>query len=127
MPHLSEHMETTSLGDQLISSLRQLFNMFESGIQEGAITQQTYFAFYLIRSLVEVKISSGTAVLEAVPPILVSDLLKTLPELFNYSIILHLHDVYKPSGRINMAKDLCILRNYNLKMTPSINNNNNDI
>lgn len=119
-------MESSSSGDQLIASLRQLLNMFESGIQEGAITQQTYFAFYLIRALVEVKINSASAVLDAVPPILVSDLLKTLPELFNYSIVLHLHDVYKPNGRINMAKDLCILRNYHLKTTPINNNNNNN-
>lgn len=115
-------MEEMKPLEKLVSSLRQLLNMFEGGIQEGSITQQTYFAFYLVKSLVEVKINAANVVLAAIPPALISDLLKTLPELFSYPLLLHLHDVYATSGRINMAKDLCVLRNYHLKNAPSINN-----
>ncbi|XP_018572126.1 mediator of RNA polymerase II transcription subunit 24 [Anoplophora glabripennis] len=124
VPRLCDSMEEMKPLEKLISSLRQLLNMFEGGIQEGSITQQTYFAFYLVKSLVEVKINSANMVLAAIPPALISDLLKTLPELFSYPLLLHLHDVYTTSGRINMAKDLCVLRNYRLKNAPSIDNNN---
>lgn len=93
--------------------------MFEGGLQDGHITQQTYFALYLIKSLVEVKNNTNNAILAAIPPTLVSDLLRTLPELFSYSLLVHLHDVYTTSGRINMAKDICVLRNYHLQNDPS--------
>lgn len=101
--------------ERLTSTLRQLLIIFAEGIQEGYITQQTYFAFYLIRSLVEVKVPSTNVVLAAIPSSLITDLLRTLPELFSYSILLHLHDVCNTHSRINMAKDLCVLRNYRLK------------
>nr|CAH7752585.1 unnamed protein product [Callosobruchus chinensis] len=113
---LSENLDLDSKPrDQLLSSLSQLLYMFEGGIQDGAITQQTYFAFHLIKALVEVKTESSNAVLAAIPPVLISDLLKTLPELFSYPLLLHIHDVCTTAGRINMAKDLCVLRNYHLK------------
>uniref|UniRef100_A0A6P7F1K9 Mediator of RNA polymerase II transcription subunit 24 n=1 Tax=Diabrotica virgifera virgifera TaxID=50390 RepID=A0A6P7F1K9_DIAVI len=101
--------------EQLLTALRQLLYMFEGVIQEGSITQQTYFAFYLIKSLVEVKVPTASAVLAAIPSSLISDLLKTMPDLFSYPLLLHIHDVTSTAGRINMAKDLCILRNYYLK------------
>ncbi|XP_056632124.1 mediator of RNA polymerase II transcription subunit 24 isoform X1 [Diorhabda sublineata] len=123
MSRLSDTKEEESKPlEQLIISLRQLLHMFEGVIQEGSITQQTYFAFYLIKSLVEVKVPSASTVLGAIPPSLISDLLKTMPELFSYPLLLHIHDVASTSGRINMAKDLCILRNYHLK---NVKDNNN--
>lgn len=64
-------------------------------------------------------------ILAAIPPVLVSDLLRTLPESFTPSILLHLHDVNTPIGRTNMAKDLCMLRNYQLKKVCSTVINNN--
>ncbi|XP_060520189.1 mediator of RNA polymerase II transcription subunit 24 [Cylas formicarius] len=115
IPRLVENIGERSPTDEFINSFRQLLAMFETGLQEGSVTPQTYFVFYFIKSLVEVKINSAVAILAAIPPLLISDLLKTLPELFDYSILLHLHDVCNSSGRINMAKDLCILRNYRLK------------
>lgn len=106
-----------TLAKKLIYSLLQLLSMFEK-MQEGGITPQTYFIFNLIKSLVEVKIQSANAILAYIPPSLISDLLKTLPDLFSYSMLLHLHDVTTTSGRINMAKDLCVLRNYHLRNVP---------
>lgn len=108
-------MEDTLPAEQLLSSLRQLLLMLEHGIPEGLITQQTFFAFYLIKALVEHKTNSARHVLETIPPALTSDLLKTLPNSFSYPLLLHLHYVYTSSGRINMAKDLCVLRNYDLR------------
>lgn len=114
---LSEYPDDLKVSDQLLNTLHQLLNILDNGIQEGFITQQTYFAFYFIKSLVEVKTKNASAILAAVPRSLVSDLLKTLPHLFSYSFLLHLHDVFTTSGRMCMAKDLCILRNYYLKQT----------
>ncbi|XP_023022207.1 mediator complex subunit 24 [Leptinotarsa decemlineata] len=117
MARLMDNVEEPKPTEQLLTSLRNLLHMFEGGIREGSITQQTYFAFYLVKSIVEVKVNSASAVLAAIPNSLVSDLLKTMPELFSYPLLLHVHDIFKSSGRINMAKDLCILRNYYLKNT----------
>ncbi|CAH0546383.1 unnamed protein product [Brassicogethes aeneus] len=127
MQRLNDSEDAHHLQDQLISSLRQLLNMFEHGIQEGSITQQTYFAFYLIKALVEHKTNSAEMVLAAIPTALTSDLLKTLPELFSYSLLLHLHSVYNAPGRINMAKDLCVLRNHYLRNIPNPNTNTYNI
>ncbi|XP_045464777.1 mediator of RNA polymerase II transcription subunit 24 [Harmonia axyridis] len=107
--------------EHLMNKFRQLFIMFDGGIQEGLITQQTYFAFHLIQSLVEVSSPSSSAILSAIPHALISDLLRTLPEEFSYSLLLNLHDVRTPGGKINMARDLCILRNHYLKSIPSTN------
>lgn len=126
MARTSENIEETKPQDKLLSSLRQLLLIVEGGIQEGTITQQTYFVFYLIKSLVEVKTSKCTPVLAAIPNTLITDLLKTLPELFSYPLLLHLHDVRATTGRISMAKDLCVLRNYYLRNASTINNNKND-
>lgn len=89
--------------------------MLEAGVQEGYITQQTYFAFYLLKYLVEVKTSKARVVLGAVPPTLVSELLRTLPELFSSALLLNMNDVMTHSGRSNIARDLCVLRNYKLR------------
>lgn len=105
---------------KLVYSILQLLSMFEK-MQEGGITPQTYFIFNLIKSLVEVKIQSANAILAYIPSTLISDLLKTLPNLFSYSMLLHLHDVSTTSGRINMAKDLCVLRNYHLRNVSNFN------
>lgn len=107
--------------DHLMNKFRQLFMMFDGGIQDGLITQQIYFAFHLIRCLVEVNNPSSSAILSAIPHALISDLLRTLPEDFSYSLLLNLHDVRTPGGKINMARDLCILRNYYLRNIPSTN------
>lgn len=105
---------------KLVYSILQLLSMFEK-MQEGGITPQTYFIFNLIKSLVEVKIQSANAILAYIPSTLISDLLKTLPDLFSYPMLLHLHDVSTTSGRINMAKDLCVLRNYHLRNVSNFN------
>ncbi|XP_050315120.1 mediator of RNA polymerase II transcription subunit 24 [Anthonomus grandis grandis] len=120
MPRLDNPEQQTpdTPAKRLVCSLLQLLFMFEK-MQEGGITPQTYFIFNLIKALVEVKIQSANSILTYIPPSLISDLLKTLPDLFSYSMLLHLHDVCSTSGRINMAKDICILRNYKLR---SVNN-----
>ncbi|CAG9816325.1 unnamed protein product [Phaedon cochleariae] len=122
IPRMMDMGEEPKPLDQLLTALRQLLHMFEGGIQEGAVTQQTYFAFYLIKALVEVKVNSASAVLATISPGLISDLLKTMTDLFSYPLLLHVHDVFTSSGRSNMAKDLCILRNYYLRNAPSVSN-----
>ncbi|KAF5303943.1 hypothetical protein FQA39_LY01728 [Lamprigera yunnana] len=104
-----------SSADPITVPLRRLFTALESSIQDGQVTQQTYFAFQLLSNLVEVCSPSTPLILSAIPPALIADLLTTLPELFSPPLLLHLHDVNTQSGRTNMAKDLCMLRNYQLK------------
>lgn len=110
MQRLNENTE-----EQLISTLRQLLLMLTAGVKEGYITQQTYFAFNLLKYLVEVKTSKARVVLGAIPPTLVSELLRTLPELFSPALLLNLNDVMTYAGRSNIARDLCVLRNYRLR------------
>lgn len=104
-------------------------------MQDGSITQQMYFSFQLLKSLVEVRPPTSSnensnafssSVLTAVPPALVSQLLRTLPESFTPQLLLQVHDLHSPSGRSNAAKDLCILRNFELKKAPvsTVTNNN---
>lgn len=121
--HSQERMEPVpkkqrpneNLEEQLVSALRQILMMLEAGIQDGYITQQTYFTFHLLKYLVEVKTSKADVVLNAIPSPLVSELLRTLPDLFTPKLLLHLNDVHTSSGRSSIAKDLCVLRNYHLK------------
>lgn len=106
---------------KLVDSLLQLLAVYDK-LQESGVTPQTHFVFKLIKALVEVKIPSANAILGHIPPNLISDLLKTQPELFSYPILLHLHDVQTVPGRINLGKDLCILRNYHLRDYTPTNN-----
>ncbi|XP_031353097.1 mediator of RNA polymerase II transcription subunit 24 [Photinus pyralis] len=105
----------SSGSDSITVPLRHLLTALEGTVQDGQITQQTYFAFQLLFYLVDVRSNSTPLILAAIPPALIADLLRTLPELFNSPLLLHLHDVSTQSGRTNMAKDLCMLRNYQLR------------
>lgn len=111
-----------NLEEQLISAFQQVLLMLQAGVQDGCVTQQTYFAFHLLKYLVEVRTTKAELILNAVPSQLVSDLLKTLPELFNPTLLLHLNDMHTSSGRSNIARDLCILRNYHLRNVTSVTN-----
>lgn len=115
---LNENVE-----EQLISALQQVLLMLEAGVQDGCVTQQTYFAFHLLKYLVEVRTTKAEIILNAVPSPLVSELLRTLPELFTPTLLLHLNDVHTSSGRSNIARDLCVLRNYHLRNVVSVSNN----
>ncbi|XP_066251018.1 mediator of RNA polymerase II transcription subunit 24 [Euwallacea similis] len=110
----SESQDSETPSRKLIDSLLQLLAMYEK-MQEGGVTPQTHFIFELIKTLVEVKIPSANGILSHIPASLISDLLKTVPEIFSYRMLLHLHDVQIAAGRTNMGKDLCILRNYHLR------------
>lgn len=105
--------------DNVLDALKQLLKTLETGMQDGQISQQTYFTFELIKSIVEVRSSRSEVVLTAIPPTLGSQLLKTLPELFTPGILLHLHDLHTTQGRLSAARDLCVLRNYQLRNTKS--------
>ncbi|KAL1517721.1 hypothetical protein ABEB36_001452 [Hypothenemus hampei] len=109
-----DQQSTETPAKKLIHALLQLLAMYEK-LQDGGVTPQTYFIFNLVKALVEVKIDSANALLNQIPASLISDLLKSLPDEFSYSMLLHLHDVTTNTGRVNMAKDICVLRNYHLR------------
>ncbi|XP_017776104.1 PREDICTED: mediator of RNA polymerase II transcription subunit 24 [Nicrophorus vespilloides] len=108
--------------DGVVTALKQLLTSFESHIQDGQITQQTYFTFHLLQNLVDIRaVSINRIVLSAISATLVSDLLKTLPELFTPSLLVRLHDLQTSQGRASMARDLCIVRNYQLRHSSTNN------
>lgn len=105
-----------TLKDPLLTALRDLFNMFEnSGFNDGLISQQTHFIFHFLKYIVQIGKCRSSVILPAVPNDLISNLLRSLPELFNTNLILNFYNINTTSGRNNIAKGLCMLRNYNLK------------
>lgn len=108
-------MKLQETDEDLLVALKKLLSTVEIGLHNGLVTQQMYFSIYLLKALVQVQYSTATDIFKAVPSSLVSQLLKMLPELFEPSILIHLHDIHTTSGRTNTAKDLCILRNYQLR------------
>ncbi|XP_022905707.1 mediator of RNA polymerase II transcription subunit 24 [Onthophagus taurus] len=101
--------------DNVLDALRRLLTTLETGMLDGQLPQQTYFTFELLKSIVEVKIPRSEAVLAAIPPTLGSQLLRTLPDSFSPGILLNLHDLHTTQGRSLASRDLCILRNYQLR------------
>lgn len=101
----------------IIAALRQLLTSLETAMQDGSITQQMYFTLYLLQYLVECKppFNKPTPILNAIPQPLISHLLRTLPEDFSPSMILQLYDINTNSGRSAAARDLCVLRNHQLR------------
>lgn len=104
-----------------VQALRQLLTSLEASMQDGSITQQMYFVLHLLKELVACRPPHhrGCPVLGSVPASLVSLLLRTLPTQFTPSMLLQLYDVNTTSGRVNIARDLCVLRNHQLRHQPS--------
>ncbi|KAI4471323.1 mediator of rna polymerase ii transcription subunit 24 [Holotrichia oblita] len=115
----TKRLRTETMEENVLDALRQLLTTLETGMQDGQISQQTYFTFELIKSIVEVRSSRSETVVTAIPATLGSQLLKTLPELFTPGILLHLHDLHTTQGRSLAARDLCVLRNYQLRNSKS--------
>lgn len=101
--------------DDVLVALKKLFSNIEIGIQRGLVLQHFYFAIYLMQHLVRVQLPAATTILKTIPPTLITQMLKILPNLFNPFLILKLHDLQTPTGRANAAKDLCVIRNITLR------------
>ncbi|XP_011338033.1 mediator of RNA polymerase II transcription subunit 24 isoform X2 [Ooceraea biroi] len=106
------------LRDPLMTALNNLFTIFAllAG-RDGEVSQQTHFILQFLRLMVQCGKDRTRIVLQGMPQTLVPCLLKALPELFTTDILLRLYDIQSATGRKTTARDLCMLRNINLKPT----------
>ncbi|XP_018398355.1 PREDICTED: mediator of RNA polymerase II transcription subunit 24-like [Cyphomyrmex costatus] len=106
------------LRDPLMTALNNLFIVFAflAG-RDGEVSQQTHFILQFLRLMVQCGKDRTCIVLQGMPQTLVPCLLKALPELFTTDILLRLYDIQTMIGRKATARDLCMLRNINLKPT----------
>lgn len=106
------------LRDPLMTALNNLFTIFSflAG-RDGEVSQQTHFILQFLRLMVQCGKDRTRIVLQGMPQTLVPCLLKALPELFTTDILLRLYDIQTVIGRKTTARDLCMLRNINLKPT----------
>ncbi|XP_032685041.1 mediator of RNA polymerase II transcription subunit 24 [Odontomachus brunneus] len=106
------------LKEPLMTALNNLFNMFAflAG-RDSEVSQQTHFIFQFLRLTVQCGKDRTRIVLQGMPQTLVPCLLKALPELFTTDILLRFYDMRTMIGRKATARDLCMLRNINLKPT----------
>ncbi|XP_012223236.1 mediator of RNA polymerase II transcription subunit 24 [Linepithema humile] len=106
------------LRDPLMTALNNLFTLFSflAG-RDGEVSQQTHFILQFLRLMVQCEKDRTRIVLQGMPKTLVPCLLKALPELFTTDILLRLYDIQTVTGRKVTARDLCMLRNINLKPT----------
>ncbi|KAK0084500.1 hypothetical protein PV325_006922 [Microctonus aethiopoides] len=104
------------LRDPLLTALNGLFKTFNylAG-RDGEVSQQTHFIFQFLRLMVLCGKDRTRIVLQGMPQTLVPCLLKALPELFTTDLLLRLYDIQTVPGRKATARDLCMLRNINLK------------
>ncbi|CAD1480836.1 unnamed protein product, partial [Heterotrigona itama] len=108
------------LRDPLLSALNGLFTIFTflAG-RDGEVSQQTHFILQFLRLMVQCGKDRTRIVLQGMPQTLVPCLLKALPELFTTDILLRFYDIQTVVGRKATARDLCMLRNINLKPSNS--------
>ncbi|KAL2740800.1 mediator of RNA polymerase II transcription subunit 24 [Vespula squamosa] len=106
------------LRDPLSSALNGLFTTFTflAG-RDGEVSQQTHFILQFLRLMVQCGKDRTRIVLQGMPQTLVPCLLKALPESFSTDILLRFYDIQTVVGRKATARDLCMLRNINLKPT----------
>ncbi|XP_024935651.1 mediator of RNA polymerase II transcription subunit 24 isoform X2 [Cephus cinctus] len=104
------------LRDPLATALNGLFSTFAflAG-RDGEVSQQTHFILQFLRFMVQCGKDRTRIVLQGMPQTLVPCLLKSLPELFTTDLLLRLYDIQTAVGRKATARDLCMLRNINLK------------
>ncbi|KAG7210795.1 hypothetical protein KM043_012286 [Ampulex compressa] len=114
----SNGQKSVVLRDPLSSALNGLFTIFTflAG-RDGEVSQQTHFILQFLRLTVQCGKDRTRIVLQGMPQTLVPCLLKALPELFTTDILLRFYDIQTAAGRKATARDLCVLRNINLKPT----------
>lgn len=93
-----------------------MFRIFSNiANRDGFVSQQTYFMFNFIRLVVSSGKDRSGVILQALPNSLVPYLLRALPELFTSELLLKLYDINATAGRNSIARDLCMLRNFDLR------------
>ncbi|XP_008208388.1 mediator of RNA polymerase II transcription subunit 24 [Nasonia vitripennis] len=114
----SNGQKSIVLRDPLLSALNGLFTNFNflAG-RNGEVSQHTHFILQFLQLTVLCGKDRARLVLQKMPQTLVPSLLKALPEFFTTDLLLRLYDVQTIMGRKAIARDLCMLRNIQLKPT----------
>lgn len=107
---------TPPLREPLASALKEVFKTL-SVIAEHTpyVSQQTHFVFRFLEFIVRCGKDWARPVLQSMPTTLVPCLVRSLPDLFTTELILRLYDLDTPNGRKATARDLCLLRNMNMR------------
>lgn len=117
------------LKEPLLSALTNLYRDFLNILTRDAhIGYETYFIYQYINACVLYGKDLASVILKNMPSNLIPNLLKCLPELFTYDLLLKIYDLSAPKGtfmcnsnRDLVARDLCMLRNIQLKKQSLIN------
>ncbi|XP_026686224.1 mediator of RNA polymerase II transcription subunit 24-like [Diaphorina citri] len=104
------------LQEPLLSTVKSLFSyLLIITERPSAICQQTHFVLRFLEYLVSCGQDVAPPVLQHVPSPLVPNLIRALPESIAPSLILKLYDLNTLGGRRDTSRDLCLLRNMQIK------------
>lgn len=104
------------LREPLSTTIDKLFTNFTYlASKNGEVSQKTHFILQFLQLMVLCGKERTRVVLQGMPQDLVPSLLKALPEFFTTDLLLKLYDIQTANGRRATARDLCMLRNINLK------------
>lgn len=116
LPNPGYNQKTIILKEPLQSALQDLFKTFSQLVgRDGEISPQTHFIFQFLVFMVQCGRDRARVVLQGMPSDLVATLVKSLPELFSTGLLLRLYDIGTLGGRKSTARDLCMLRNMQLR------------
>uniref|UniRef100_A0A8D8R5F2 Mediator of RNA polymerase II transcription subunit 24 n=2 Tax=Cacopsylla melanoneura TaxID=428564 RepID=A0A8D8R5F2_9HEMI len=102
--------------EPLLSAIKSLFSyLLIITERPSAICQQTHFVLRFLEFLVTCGQDVAPPVLQHVPSPLVPNLIRALPESVAPSLILRLYDLNTLGGRRDTSRDLCLLRNMQIK------------
>lgn len=105
-----------ALKEPLLTSLETLYTSFSQlAAYNGDVTPHTYYIFHFLQYVVQCSSERSQALLHILPNDLIPTLIRALPNSFNIGLILRLHDLSTPQGRKDAARDLCLLRNLQLR------------
>lgn len=110
------HSSGITLKEPLQTALEILYQTFSHlAAKNGDVTPQTHFIFQFLLYTVQCGHDRAHIVLQKMPSELVPTLIRALPEMFNIGLILRLYDLSVSQGRKDTARDLCLLRNMQLR------------
>lgn len=110
------HSSGIVLKEPLQSALETLYGSFtQLAARDGDVTPQTYFIFHFLMYVVQCGRDRAQVVLHKMPSELVPTLIRALPDMFTVGFILRLYDLSTAQGRKDTARDLCLLRNMQLR------------
>lgn len=94
------------------AALSKLLKRVELVSEDSAVTPATYFAASFVAQAARRGRSKSWLLLQHLPLSTVLNLVKVAPERFGgMALVTQVFDASSPSGRRNMAKAMCLLRN----------------